>query len=483
MNNEVSGNEPNEVPEEETKNQEMDSLPDRETNDSPKAPSGLSGIKAKAKTSVNTTLKVGVKAVFRWVSAVLPTPIKIALIALIVFIILVIVAVADETDKTATTVTGGVNSYVNSSSNNTTNNSTLNDEQKDFYKKNASLIKFSLNDINNIYDEFNNSKEYTTKVKKGFNYILGTNEIKESTSGESSGQSSTTKGNGTWDQGGLENVKMDVPGEEKNFTVTFYTNLPTDENSSTRMATDGSALTFGMIASNNIDIGKKVLLEGHGVYTVADKDLEGLNSDTDIAIFIPQKANESSDDYKKRVEGYNKQTIKGKIISVDDYSEYIYSSTGSGNSNYEWDIGGLTQYDYASLQGEEIEFDLSFYCGTNDSMEGGAKGADNNNILVYGNVASNYWSNIVSLGNNKWDVGTSGRTFGTKIYLEGIGTFTVEDRGGSFDFNKKNRIDVFIPRRDGESDSAWRNRTNSYGHVKIKGKVLPTSYDAHQHGS
>lgn len=95
------------------------------------------------------------------------------------------------------------------------------------------------------------------------------------------------------------------------------------------------------------------------------------------------------------------------------------NGTSSGGS-YEWDSGGLQTFDYNNLPGEEVNFELSFYCAIDNAMEGGSLGT-HDNPLVFGNVASNYWSN----GNKVW---------GRKIYLNGVGLFTVEDTGRSIRF-------------------------------------------------
>lgn len=42
---------------------------------------------------------------------------------------------------------------------------------------------------------------------------------------------------------------------------------------------------------------------------------------------------------------------------------------------------------------------------------------------------------------------------------------------------------MFVKRKDGESLAAYEARTNNYGHVSIKGKVLPTQYNSHQHSN
>ena len=75
---------------------------------------------------------------------------------------------------------------------------------------------------------------------------------------------------------------------------------------------------------------------------------------------------------------------------------------------------------------------------------GGYAGRDaQGNKLVGGTVASNVYP------------------FGTTFVFEGR-TFTVRDRGGS-NFNSYNRLDVFVPRLQGESNAAYKARISHYG--------------------
>lgn len=60
---------------------------------------------------------------------------------------------------------------------------------------------------------------------------------------------------------------------------------------------------------------------------------------------------------------------------------------------------------------------------------------------------------------------------GTKIYLEGWGTMTVSDRGGS-DFNSSSRLDVLIQRNSGESTSSYKARIRALGRRTVSGKIL-----------
>ena len=73
-------------------------------------------------------------------------------------------------------------------------------------------------------------------------------------------------------------------------------------------------------------------------------------------------------------------------------------------------------------------------------------------VPTYGMVASNVYER------------------GTQIYLEGYGDFVVADRGGS-NFDSYNRLDIFIPRLDGESDYEYSQRVYSMGIVTVRGYI------------
>lgn len=101
---------------------------------------------------------------------------------------------------------------------------------------------------------------------------------------------------------------------------------------------------------------------------------------------------------------------------------------------------------------EWIEFELTFYSSL-ASENGGYTITCLGEELQYGMVANN----ILDLG--------------TEIYLEGWGTFTNSDRGGS-NFNVVNRLDVLIERNYGESDSEYLKRVNNMGRVKVMGYIV-----------
>ena len=60
---------------------------------------------------------------------------------------------------------------------------------------------------------------------------------------------------------------------------------------------------------------------------------------------------------------------------------------------------------------------------------------------------------------------------GSRVKLEGMGEFTILDCGGS-DLNASNRLDIFIGRNQGESNSQYRNRVLRLGRTYVKGKVI-----------
>lgn len=98
-------------------------------------------------------------------------------------------------------------------------------------------------------------------------------------------------------------------------------------------------------------------------------------------------------------------------------------------------------------RGTPVKMTLTFY-GDFAHENGGYTGIDaQGNKLVAGTVASNAYS------------------FGTKFEFNGQ-VFTVRDRGGK-NFNSSNRLDVFVPRKSGESNSAYAKRIRNYGRKTV----------------
>ena len=101
------------------------------------------------------------------------------------------------------------------------------------------------------------------------------------------------------------------------------------------------------------------------------------------------------------------------------------------------------------------EFELTFYSNLDMENYSGCGGVTSTgNKLFDGVVASNYYK------------------INTKIKLQGWGEVTVLDRGSDKYFNNDYRLDVYIPREHGESDSHYLSRVNKMGRVKVKGCIL-----------
>lgn len=102
---------------------------------------------------------------------------------------------------------------------------------------------------------------------------------------------------------------------------------------------------------------------------------------------------------------------------------------------------------------KEIDFELTFY--TNLDCENG-----------YGAITSTgeALANKMLLASNVYDIGT-------KIYLDGYGVLEVKDKGGS-EMNLSNRLDVYLPRKEDESDAEYKNRALQYGRQTVKGYII-----------
>lgn len=107
--------------------------------------------------------------------------------------------------------------------------------------------------------------------------------------------------------------------------------------------------------------------------------------------------------------------------------------------------GGSEEYD--------MTFELTFYTGLKrENSELGAIGSRNNKLFD-GCVSNNVLN------------------YGTKIKLQGWGYVEVLDCG-SDEFDSPHRLDIFVPRIDGESDRQYYRRVQSMGRVKVLGKII-----------
>jgi 3D (Asp-Asp-Asp) domain-containing protein len=103
---------------------------------------------------------------------------------------------------------------------------------------------------------------------------------------------------------------------------------------------------------------------------------------------------------------------------------------------------------------EYKEFILTFYTSLESENSSAGAVTCQNKPLTTGGVANNV------IPQN------------TKIYLEGYGQVTVNDRGSDKYFGVDNRLDVYIPREPGESDRQYSRRVNNYGIQKVQGYIF-----------
>jgi 3D (Asp-Asp-Asp) domain-containing protein len=107
--------------------------------------------------------------------------------------------------------------------------------------------------------------------------------------------------------------------------------------------------------------------------------------------------------------------------------------------------GAFVEYD--------MTFELTFYSGLNiENSKYGAVGC--RGVKLFDGVVA---SNVIP--------------YGTKIKLQGWGNVEVLDSGGS-NFDAPHRLDVYVPRIDGENDREYYKRVQKMGRVKVQGKII-----------
>lgn len=102
---------------------------------------------------------------------------------------------------------------------------------------------------------------------------------------------------------------------------------------------------------------------------------------------------------------------------------------------------------------QKITFELSFYSDLNCENGYGNLTASGKRLQA-GMIANNFLP------------------FGTKIYLDGHGMKTVEDRGSERYFYNVSKIDVLVPRMYGESEGAYLRRVNNMGRQRVTGYLF-----------
>ena len=161
--------------------------------------------------------------------------------------------------------------------------------------------------------------------------------------------------------------------------------------------------------------------------TERQNNIKELNKEKDDLTKSIEDLKKENKSLKKDLEAKKQKEASAKLASADCPTQSV--SRGS------------------IKRGTPVKMTLTFY-GDFAHENGGYTGIDaQGNKLVAGTVASNVYS------------------FGTKFELNGQ-IFTVRDRGGK-NFNSSNRLDVFVPRKSGESNSAYAKRIREYGRKTV----------------
>lgn len=177
-----------------------------------------------------------------------------------------------------------------------------------------------------------------------------------------------------------------------------------------------------------------------------NKNLKSLKEENNKILETKKEQDKAYEELKKKVEEQAKEISRVEKLKYDARHNTDKASTNAVQTL------AISNSKSKSIGGAPITLKLSFY-GDFAHENGGYAGMDaQGNKLVSGTIASNVYP------------------FGTKFSFNGQ-TFTVRDRGGSH-FDDPNRLDVFVPRNPGESDSAYSARISNYGRKTITGYKL-----------
>ncbi|HEX9025865.1 MAG TPA: 3D domain-containing protein [Clostridium sp.] len=110
------------------------------------------------------------------------------------------------------------------------------------------------------------------------------------------------------------NEKTDEP-EWKEFILTFYTSLESENSSAGAVTCQNKPLSPGGVANNVIPLNTKLYLEDYGQVIVNDKGSDKyFGVDNRLDVFIKREPGESDKQYSQRVNGYGVQKVQGYIV-------------------------------------------------------------------------------------------------------------------------------------------------------------------------
>jgi 3D (Asp-Asp-Asp) domain-containing protein len=103
--------------------------------------------------------------------------------------------------------------------------------------------------------------------------------------------------------------------EYKEFILTFYTSLDSENSSAGAVTCQNKPLTPGGVANNVIPQNTNIYLEGYGQVIVNDRGSDKyFGVDNRLDVYIPREPGESDRQYFKRVNNYGIQKVQGYIM-------------------------------------------------------------------------------------------------------------------------------------------------------------------------
>ncbi|MBU3186542.1 hypothetical protein [Clostridium estertheticum] len=190
---------------------------------------------------------------------------------------------------------------------------------------------------------------------------------------------------------------------------------------------------------------------GVGYFHKDSKDFNGdkLKWETKEVKII--KIDDNYEKFMKIVDSSKKKIEADKIIKENNAKKLIEVKKAKEIKAKELKASSIS----ISRGGIEYDttFELSFYSGLQcENSSAGAIGSRGVRLFD-GCVASN----VIP--------------YGTEIRLKGWGSVEVLDSGGG-NFDVSNRLDVYVSREQGESDSEYYKRVQSMGRIKVQGKII-----------
>jgi 3D (Asp-Asp-Asp) domain-containing protein len=103
--------------------------------------------------------------------------------------------------------------------------------------------------------------------------------------------------------------------ELKEFILTFYTSLESENSSAGAVTCQNKPLLPGGVANNVIPQNTKIYLENYGQVIVNDKGSDKYFSvDNRLDVFIEREPGENDREYSHRVNSYGVQKVQGYIV-------------------------------------------------------------------------------------------------------------------------------------------------------------------------